>query len=139
MPMRQRAKFLTGCGAAFALALAAATPAAADAIDGNWCHADGRRVSIRGPEIITPGGNRMSGNYSRHYFSYMIPANETAAGSTVYMTLLDEYTVHLKVGEQPSGSNPVEEWKRCAPSISRRHAPAVAAVRTRVAVPRDNA
>ncbi len=34
--------------------------ARADAIDGDWCQADGRHMTIRGPEITTPGGNRRS-------------------------------------------------------------------------------
>jgi hypothetical protein len=115
---------------AIAAVIATKTPAAADAIDGNWCHPDGRRFSIRGPEIVTPGGNRISGDYSRHYFSYSIPANETPAGKSVFMTLLDEYTVHLRVGEQPSGSEPAEEWKRCAPSVSKRHEPLLSPLRS---------
>ena len=68
-----------------ALALAMlAGPAVADVIDGNWCHSDGRRFTIRGPEIVTPGGKRMEGNYSRHWFSYTAPApvpcRRTSAG-----------------------------------------------------------
>jgi hypothetical protein len=101
-----------------AAVLLAPSVAAADAIDGNWCHPDGRRFSIHGPEIVTPGGNRIAGHYDRHYFSYTIPANEAPAGKTVFMVLRDEYTVYLRVGEQPSGSDQSEEWKRCAPSIS---------------------
>jgi len=101
-----------------ALALSSlAGPALADAIDGNWCHNDGRRFTIRGPEIVTPGGKRMEGNYSRHYFDYTVPAPEPGAGETIYMTLAGEYTVYLRRGEQASGS-PQETWVRCAPSIS---------------------
>ena len=49
--------------AAFVLVLSAA-PAFADAIDGDWCHqASGRHLSIRGPQIVTPGGKRMEGDY----------------------------------------------------------------------------
>jgi hypothetical protein len=100
------------------LLLALTGQAAADVIDGNWCHLDGRHLSIRGPEIVTPGGNRIAGDYSRHSFSYTIPANEPAAGSTVYMILRGEYLMHLRVGEQPTGADPREEWKRCAPTVS---------------------
>lgn len=50
--------------AALAFVLAAA-PALADAIDGDWCHTkDGRRFTIRGPEIVTPGGKKMQGDYA---------------------------------------------------------------------------
>jgi hypothetical protein len=84
--------------AALGLAILAA-PAFADAIDGNWCHTDGRRFSIRGPEIITPGGTRIEGNYSRHWFSYTAPAPEPSAAQTIFMTLADENTVYLRRGE----------------------------------------
>jgi hypothetical protein len=98
-----------------------AGPAAADAIDGNWCHPDGRRFAIRGPAITTPGGNHLQGNYTRHYFSYQIPAAEPRAGETVFMTLMGEYLVHLRVGASEASAGPVEAWNRCAPSISRRN------------------
>ena len=35
--------------AAAALAVLATTPVHADAIDGDWCKADGKRMKIRGP------------------------------------------------------------------------------------------
>jgi len=92
-----------------------ATPALADAIDGHWCHNDGRRFSIRGPEIITPGGTTMNGNYSRHWFSYVVPAPEPGAGETIFMTLLNENTVATKRGETASAE---EIWIRCSPSTS---------------------
>jgi len=90
-----------------------AAPAFADAIDGNWCHTDGRRFSIRGPEIVTPGGRRMEGNYSRHGFSYTAPAPEPDAGKVVAMVLLNENTVQLQRGEAPQ-----ETWVRCGPTVS---------------------
>jgi hypothetical protein len=92
-----------------------AGPALADAIDGNWCHTDGRRFTIHGAEIVTPGGKRMEGNYSRHWFSYTAPAPEPGAGQTIFMTLADENTVHLRLGEQTSAP---ETWVRCSPSVS---------------------
>lgn len=92
-------------------------PALADAIDGDWCHTpDNRRLSIRGPDMVTPGGKHMQGDYSRHYFTYTVPAPEPHAGATVYMQLLDENTVHLRVGNA-AGAAP-ETWLRCSPSIS---------------------
>lgn len=98
----------------FCLALAA-VPASADAIDGHWCHNDGRRFSIRGPEIVTPGGKAMDGNYSRHWFSYVVPVPEPGAGETIFMTLLNENTVQTRRGEAGSSE---ETWVRCSPSIS---------------------
>ena len=101
-------------------AILAPAAALADAIDGNWCHPDGRRFTIRGPAITTPGGAALQGNYDRHHFSYQIPAPEPRAGETVFMTLMGEYLVHLRVGSDASRAGPVEAWNRCAPSISRR-------------------
>jgi hypothetical protein len=92
-----------------------AAPAFADAIDGNWCHTDGRRFIIRGPEIVTPGGKHLEGNYSRHWFSYTAPAPERGAGGTISMDLANENTVLLRYGE--AASTP-ETWVRCSPSIS---------------------
>jgi hypothetical protein len=92
-----------------------AVPAHADAIDGHWCHKDGRRFSIRGPEIITPGGKAMEGNYSRHWFSYVAPMPEPGSGQTIFMTLLNENTVQTRIGETASAQ---EIWVRCTPSIS---------------------
>jgi hypothetical protein len=102
--------------AALGLTLFAA-PAFADAIDGDWCYrADGRRFSIRGPDIVTPGGAHIQGNYSRHAFSYVVPAAEPGAGKSIFMTLLDENTVNLRLGEA-SAADP-ETWIRCSPSVS---------------------
>ena len=100
--------------AALGLAMLA-SPAFADAIDGNWCHSDGRRFTIRGPEIVTPGGKRMEGNYSRHWFTYTAPAPEPGAGQTIFMALADENTVYLRLGEQTATP---ETWVRCSPSVS---------------------
>jgi hypothetical protein len=91
----------------------------ADAIDGDWCQPkDGRHFSIRGAEIVTPGGKRMSGDYQRHYYNYVIPAPEPSAGQTVHMMLWDENTVHLRVGEGTAGEP--EVWIRCSPTTSER-------------------
>jgi hypothetical protein len=99
-----------------------AVPALADAIDGDWCHqASGRRFSIRGPQIVTPGGTNMAGDYSRHWFSYVVPAPEPGAGKTVFMQLLDENTVHLRLGDE-AAANP-ETWIRCSPTTSALRAP----------------
>ncbi len=100
--------------AALALAVIAA-PALADAIDGDWCHTkDGRRFSIRGPEIVTAGGNKMQGDYSRHAFSYVVPTPEPGNGQTVFMTLMDENTVSFRLGT----NGDTEVWLRCSPSTS---------------------
>ncbi len=102
---------------AVAAVLCATRPALADAIDGNWCHDDGRRLSIRGPEIVTPGGLAMHGDYTRHAFTYAAPAGEPEAGQIIHMLLLNENTVRLQIGS-PDSSSPGQIWRRCSPSIS---------------------
>src|SRR5512139_1693575 len=91
-----------------------ARPALADAIDGDWCQAGGKRMSIRGPAIVTPGGQRTSGNYTRHFFSYVVPAGESDAGATVDIQLLGEDLARARQGSDPA----VHEWRRCPPGIS---------------------
>ena len=88
--------------------------ALADVIDGNWCGPENRSLTIKGPQITTPGGTRMQGDYDRHGFTYVVPAPEPDAGATVVMVLRDEYTVHLRL--RPPGSateGPMQVWKRC--------------------------
>lgn len=93
-------------------ALMLPSSARADAIDGNWCHKDGRRLTIDGPKITTPGGKKMTGDYDRHGFVYVIPKKEPGAGSKATMRMLDEGTVVMRTG--PASSKAVEQtWKRC--------------------------
>jgi hypothetical protein len=86
----------------------------ADAIDGDWCRSDGKRMTIRGSSIITPGGQQTSGDYTRHFFSYVIPTGEAGAGATVSIQLLSEYLAHAREGTDGS----VQEWRRCQPGVS---------------------
>jgi len=97
--------------------------ALADVIDGNWCYSDGRHFSIRGPDIVTPGGTSAKGSWSRHAFSYQIPPAETDAGQTIYMLLQDQNTVALAVGAQPIIADPaqVQIWHRCTDQVSQLH------------------
>ena len=87
--------------------------ALADAIDGDWCYVDGKRLSINGPDIVTPGGVQTKGNYDRHHFSYVVPASEPGAGATVNMVLLSEIVMRLK---PPGGEE--QTWRRCGKPIS---------------------
>jgi hypothetical protein len=87
-----------------------ASPAFADAIDGNWCsEKTGKTMQIQGSSIVTPGGTRMTGRYSRHAFSYTVPEGEDGAGAPVAMRLLDENDVQMQVGEAGEPSM----WHRC--------------------------
>jgi hypothetical protein len=99
---------LAGLGAC-ALATLTATPARADAIDGDWCSPDGRHVEIHGPRIITPAGNQLAGDYTRHSFAYVAPAGEKDAGVPVAMRLLNEEMVQIT----PRPGAPSETWLRC--------------------------
>jgi hypothetical protein len=98
-----------------ALLCLVALPASADAIDGDWCLADGRQMTIRGPDILTPGGTRMRGEYTRHSFSYVVPQGEPGAGETVSIVLLSEWLAH---GRQGGPSAPLQEWRRCTARVS---------------------
>lgn len=85
----------------------------ADAIDGDWCHADGKRLTINGPDITTPAGMKLTGDYDRHHFSYVVPAGEPGSGATVSMQLLNELNMMLK---PPAGEE--QNWRRCGKPIS---------------------
>jgi hypothetical protein len=54
--------------------------ARADAIDGQWCLGSSH-FEIKGPNIRTPGGNQIAGNYDRHGFTYVVPANEVVTAT----------------------------------------------------------
>jgi len=107
---------VSSAGAGMLLLLAASGGALADAIDGDWCRDDGKRMSIDGPNIVTPGGHNIKGDYSRHAFNYVVPPGETGAGETVAIVLLSEYLAHARQG---AATAPVQVWNRCQPGISR--------------------
>jgi hypothetical protein len=102
---------------AIAALLAATSAANADAIDGHWCSADGRHFAISGDDITTPAGTRTRGDYSRHAFSYQVPAGETPAGAAISMLLVNEDTVHLWTGEASAAAAEAEVWHRCSPAV----------------------
>ena len=87
----------------------------ADAIDGNWCNAEGKQMTIQGPEIVTPGGKKTLGDYSRHSFSYIIPDGEDGAGENVSIILRNELLAHARQGKADA---PWQEWKRCTAKVS---------------------
>jgi len=96
------------------LLLLSATTVRADAIDGDWC-LGAKTMSIRGPDIVTPGGQRMKGDYTRHSFSYAVPAGEPGAGQIIAMILRGEYLLHARQGGQDA---PLQEWRRCSAKTS---------------------
>ncbi len=97
------------------IAIGLTGPALADAIDGEWCSDDGRRISIQGRSIVTPGGRRIDGAYTRHSFEYTVPPLEPDAGQQTTMRLLSETRMEVRVGTPES--MPVL-WRRCPGSIS---------------------
>ncbi len=92
-------------------------PVRADAVDGHWCHTTDGRMSISGPNIVTPGGAQMLGLYGRHSFSYVVPAAETGSGTTLNMILIDDDTVHLTNGANTTAAAP-QIWHRCPADVS---------------------
>ena len=73
--------------------------ALADAIDGNWCTSDGKNMSINGPQIVTPGGKKMKGDYDRHGFRYVVPKPEKSAGVQVVMRQIDDDTIYVTISK----------------------------------------
>jgi len=102
---------MSGVAAAAVLVAMPIGMARADAIDGNWCSREGKSMSISGPDIVTPGGTRMKGDYDRHGFRYVVPAAEKPAGAQVDMSLVNEETLHVR-----TGNGPVVTWRRCKPT-----------------------
>lgn len=88
---------------------ALATPALADRIDGEWCHAS-QSLQIEGPSIRTPGGSQIKGDYSRHGFAYVVPTPEPEAGTEISMQLLSEELMTLT---RKKSDKPEETWRRC--------------------------
>ncbi len=110
---RQLFQTLTAAAGIVLLCLSA-TPSRADVIDGDWCNAAGKQM-IRGPEIVTPGGEKTRGDYTRHSFSYVVPAGETGAGETVSIILRSELLAQARQGADDA---PWVEWRRCAAKVS---------------------
>jgi hypothetical protein len=90
-----------------AICLLSVSPALADRIDGEWCHAS-NSLMIEGPKIRTPGGNNVTGDYSHHNFTYTVPPAELDAGSQIAMRQLSEETMILTRKGRPE-----ETWRRC--------------------------
>jgi hypothetical protein len=104
----------TLCFTAILPVLLFGAPAMADVIDGDWCAEDGHHFSIQGPTITTPAGKQMSGQYTRHTFRYVAPDDEAGAGHEISMLLLNELTLHLRIGSDSA----VQIWRRCKPTTS---------------------
>ena len=96
--------------AAFVFVLA--RPAVADAIDGDWCGEKGLHLTIKGPEITTPSGLTLKGNYHRHEFSYTAPPGDAEPGMQIYLKLLSEDFMNFYHVKDGKPGEP-ELWRRC--------------------------
>src|SRR5579859_5551829 len=108
------ARVVLAAAVALAVAVVNAGIARADKIDGSWCDETGQRLSIDGPAIVTPAGHAITGDYNRHFFSYVAPTDEPNPGATMQMRLLNEETMQRRAG--PGAA--VETWHRCAAPVS---------------------
>jgi hypothetical protein len=114
LPLAKQEVAMTGRMILATMLCLTAGAAYADSIDGNWCNEKGaRRMSIAGPSIVTPSGAHTTGDYTRHAFSYVVPAGDPGAGTMIRMLLMGEEHVQVQEG----GATPVI-WNRCGPSIS---------------------
>jgi len=104
-----------------AMALLASRGSRADVIDGDWCSPDGKHLAIAGPDIVTPGGTRTTGNYDRHAFSYVVPPRDPNPGFTVAMRLVNEETMQFRIGADATAAAmaPMQVWHRCTTPITR--------------------
>ena len=71
-------------------------------------------------DIVTPGGNSLSGAYDRHGFAYTVPEGQSGAGASVIMAQQNEGTIHVATDPSPGqGADPaLEVWHRCPPPTS---------------------
>ena len=103
-----RSSILAGLALA-GLVLGFSAPAQADQIDGDWCSTtEAAHFSISGPMIVTPAGTATTGDYRRHFFSYVVPAGDPGAGSKIDMQQLNDEEILVAV----DGGEPVL-WRRC--------------------------
>jgi hypothetical protein len=80
------------------------------ALDGNWCHADGKRLTVKGSDIVTPAGKPLRAEYARTFASWVIPDGEANAGTTITMMLIGTDRAHTREG---AADTPPLEWRRC--------------------------
>ncbi len=84
----------------------------ADKIDGTWCSPDGKSMTIEGRRITTPGGNNLIGTYTRHTFTYDVPAGEPDEGSRIWSEQLNDEMIRVTRYRSEEPGEPVI-WTRC--------------------------
>lgn len=93
-----------------------ALPARADAVDGSWCSGDGRSMMIDGSSVTIPSGAHVQGEYSRHVFRYVGPADGPESGHDIRMFLNGDDV--LRIRRFIDGvEQPEEVWQRCKPIV----------------------
>jgi hypothetical protein len=99
---------------AFCLVNLVSTAAYADAIDGTWCaEKDHRQITIQGSSGTFPGGQKVSGDYTRHSFAFEVPPPLANAGQKIDMRLLGETVLRaIAISADGTRSDP-ELWRRC--------------------------
>jgi hypothetical protein len=100
-------------GAAALATVGLSLPAKADAIDGDWCFGSSN-LAISGPDLRTPVGNQIKGDYDRHGFRYVVPVGEAGAGGEVVMRLISDESMILTRKAGGTDGAP-ETWRRCKP------------------------
>jgi hypothetical protein len=111
--MRRRSgSWMMAAAVALGAGVLPTAPALADAIDGDWCNG-ANHMEIQGSTIVTPGRNKIEGQYGRYRFAYRIPAGEPGAGGEITMVMIrGQEMVHLTRPGQAGGP---EVWRRCKP------------------------
>ena len=108
--MRARSSVIA-CG----LLIGFGTVARADAIDGTWCaDTDQRQITIQGSAATFPGGQKVSGDYTRHSFAYEVPPPLANAGQKIDMRLLGETMLRaITISADGQTRSAPEIWHRC--------------------------
>ena len=108
--MRARSIVLA-CG----ILMSVAAHAWADAIDGTWCaEKDSRQITIQGSSASFPGGQKISGDYTRHSFAYEVPPPLANAGQKMDMRLLGETVLRaITISADGQTRSEPELWRRC--------------------------
>ncbi|MEM7170879.1 MAG: hypothetical protein AAF530_11965 [Pseudomonadota bacterium] len=96
------------------LIVAALFWAQAPLVDGSWCAADGRRITVEGLTVLTPEGQRTQGEYGDRAFRFQAPPGEWPAGAIIWMELKSSDSVRVSVeSDSQQGPPPHDRWIRC--------------------------
>lgn len=91
------------------LALAASDPA----INGRWCDASGRSFTIDGEQIVTPSGQRATGQFAPNAFVYEGPLEQPPFDKKATMMVIGQD----EVGITGAPAWTMDFWHRCPDAI----------------------